>query len=397
MDELFFSTFYLKKKEEQLFCSLPTTAYIQYKNFRINLLTGERKEASVDYFLREMDHYRLDQNYESPIVIHLFYELGHFVNELYDQLDETKPLGIIIHYSKVEHFPLMSQKTSETFRFKPLSKLSFELYQKKFQEVYRHLYDGDCYQINLTFPFYFRAEKAISPHDYLQHLWKKSQKVGAYAHATYIDSLGKLFLSNSPECLFQVVENKKKLWLRTMPIKGTMAIKKEKNRKQTWKKLKGSLKDQAELFMIADLLRNDLTALSSNVSNVLYKKYPLHVPGLIHQFSLIETQIDHKKTIADIIWNLFPGGSITGTPKKRVMQITDEVEGCDRGFYCGSTILLYKSVKTASINIRSIEVDYLQDEIRYGAGGGITLQSQAKEEYNEVLAKLKSFLLLLSN
>ena len=97
MDELFFSTFYLKKKEEQLFCSLPTTAYIQYKNFRINLLTGERKEASVDYFLREMDHYRLDQNYESPIVIHLFYELGHFVNELYDH-GET----IVQHTCNVE-------------------------------------------------------------------------------------------------------------------------------------------------------------------------------------------------------------------------------------------------------------------------------------------------------
>ena len=91
---------------------------------------------------------------------------------------------------------------------------------------------------------------------------------------------------------------------------------------------------------------------------------------------------------------LFPGGSITGAPKKRVMELINEIEGFERGLYCGSTILLYKGLRSGSINIRSTQIDFMQNEIKYGAGGGVTLLSKASDEYKEALGKLKSFLLL---
>ncbi len=159
-------------------------------------------------------------------------------------------------------------------------------------------------------------------------------------------------------------------------------------------KLEKDEKNQAELYMITDLMRNDLTRLTMNPANVVHDKYPLHVPGLIHQFSVVESSLSAKENLANIVKNLFPGGSITGAPKKNTMELIEKIEKFKRGFYCGSTILCYKNRKTASINIRSAEIDYTQNEVTYGAGGGITLQSQALEEFEETLNKLKSFLLL---
>ena len=165
---------------------------------------------------------------------------------------------------------------------------------------------------------------------------------------------------------------------------------------KAWEELVHSSKNEAELFMITDLMRNDLTKLSGSISKVIAKKKALNVPGLVHQFSVVESKLKEQTNLNDIVESIFPGGSITGAPKKNVMRLIYEIEKYDRGFYCGSTILLHKGKCTASINIRSAEVDFIQDEIKYGAGGGVTLLSQAREEYDEALAKLKSFLLLLS-
>ena len=267
----------------------------------------------------------------------------------------------------------------------------FKEYTQKFEKIYRHLVDGDCYQVNLTMPFYFRLRIPLSPKKLVRLLFKDSLKIGAYAHATYIHPMDKLFLSNSPECLFQVVKNKK-YYIRSLPIKGTSKVLDEKKRQKAWRNLQKSKKDQAELFMITDLIRNDLTKVTKKPSRVLFKKFPLHVPGLVHQFSVIESEIDENKSIRDVVMGLFPGGSITGAPKKRVMEIINDIEKYTRGFYCGSTLLLFKDLKTASINIRSAEIDFSDDEIKYGAGGGVTLMSQCHLEFDEMFAKFKSYL-----
>ena len=92
---------------------------------------------------------------------------------------------------------------------------------------------------------------------------------------------------------------------------------------------------------------------------------------------------------------MFPGGSITGAPKKRTMEIIWELEGRRRGMYTGSTVVLHKNLKAASLNIRSAEINYINKKLSYNAGGGITLLSKADLEYSEMIAKWDSFKNLL--
>jgi anthranilate/para-aminobenzoate synthase component I len=390
----FYSLFYLYNKHKQLRFSNPMEAYLQYKDFKIDLINGKRVKSSLIKFLDVLDSHKISDEYSEPIVIHLFYELGYQMIDEPELIDSNKPLAIYIRYSdSVEED--INEYLGETFSLESLETIRFESYHQKFKRVYNHLVDGDCYQLNLTIPFYMRPSKKVSPEKFVNKLWQNPLKIGAYAHATYIDSLGKLFVSNSPECLFQVCQEKLEYAIKTMPIKGTVKVETEKGRERAWEQLVNSKKDEAELYMITDLMRNDLTKIELNPSKVIAKKRPLNAPGIIHQFSILESKLSGSISLKSITKNLFPGGSITGAPKKKVMGLIKKIETDDRGFYCGSTILMFRNIKTASINIRSAEVDYIQDEIKYGAGGGITLLSQGKEEFDEVLLKLKSFLLLL--
>lgn len=317
--------------------------------------------------------------------------MGYLCTDQEYLIDEGAPLAIFCEYNKVEKKALSGIKPYSRCNFIPLSTPSKKKYKQKFDLVYEHLLRGDCYQVNLTMPTVFRLDKKLKPKEFVRTVWSDPMKISAYAHATYIHSLNHLLLSNSPECLFQVDGD----CLRSMPIKGTKKVENEADRSKDWKRLEESTKDQGELYMISDLIRNDLAKLTNNPALVKLKKIPLHVPGLVHQFSLVESKLNKETNLSDIIKCLFPGGSITGAPKKRVMKIINNIEIEKRGFYCGSTVLLFKDIKTASINIRSIEVDYASDEIIYGAGGGVTLESDVDSEFNELMAKLKSFLEVL--
>lgn len=392
-----FSSFYLFDEHKELLCTKPVVSYLQYKNFRIDLLSGERKSVTVFDFLDELNELKISTHYKSPIVLQLFFELGYLCQGLEHLIDENRPLALVSEYSEVQKKSIVEYQIQGEVKFENVSFSSFEDYHKKFQRIYQNLVDGNCYQVNLTFPFYFNIETNLSPREIMYLMWKDSLKVGAYSHGTYSHALDRFFLSNSPECLFQVEkrtcnEQEEQFFVKSLPIKGTLAVEDEKMRDEKWNELVSSLKNQAELFMITDLVCNDITKLTKHPSHVLHEKYPLHVPGLIHQFSVIESKLDKSQSIADLVRALFPGGSITGAPKKRVLEIIKDLEKYDRGYYCGSTILLYQEKKSASINIRSAEINFSSKELVYGAGGGITLQSQAQEEYDEMLNKLKSFM-----
>lgn len=389
METKIYTDFYLAKDHQILHCSEPKIAFIQYQNFRLNLLTGAKTSETVHDFVEKLEELRVNQSFDSPLVLHLFYEFGYICTDLEFLIDENKPLALFIQYGHAQlEYIFAIQK--EPLAFTPIEHLSFKDYKKKFNKVYDHLKQGNCYQLNLTMPFYFRFKDKVSPREFMQSLWADPLKVGAYAHGTYIESLDVLFFSNSPECLFQIKEGQ----IQTMPIKGTVKVEDEASRALLWEKLIQSQKDESELFMIIDLLRNDLTKIELNPAYVRKRKLPLHVPGLIHQYSVIESALSGECDLFKIIKALFPGGSVTGAPKKNVMKLTREIEGHNRGFYCGSTIFFYKNIKAASINIRSAEIHYAEDEIKYGAGGGITLLSNAEDEYKEALDKLKSFLSL---
>lgn len=389
-----YSIFYLPGKKQFVRYERPRVGYLQYKNFRIDLLTGKRLNIGAEQLLREYKHFfPLQEPSLRPRVMHFFYEFGYVTQELYDLVSETTLLALILEYESFEfldgkfQYDIQLQEDLELLEFPDRQK-----YRLQFERCQSYLKNGDCYQLNLTAPFYFRLPTEISKHEeFLSLAWGSLERLGAYAHCTYIDEINKMYFSNSPECLFNIRSSQ----IYSMPIKGTKKVQAHSQRAKAWKELSSCAKNQAELFMITDLIRNDLTKIQLIPAKVLASRLPLHVPGIVHQYSVVAAPATNSVSLEQLLRGLFPGGSITGAPKKKVMRLLRELEPDARGFYCGSTFVFHKDLMAGSINIRSSEVDFTCGEVKYCAGGGITLESQCEDEYDELCAKMKSFLLLL--
>lgn len=397
MDKNLFSLFFLPKSKQFIHYTDSIEATLYYRDFKINLLNGSKMDSSVSEINYDLEKYQIDGDYEDPLVWHLFYELGFSYVEMEDKLPRHKPLALKIRYSSYNILKNINEliQYDSKLALKITEYPSLKKYSDKFKSIQKHLHDGDCYQVNLTEPFYFNFEEGTGIEDFIVSAFSDIDKLGDYAHLTFIDSMGKIFLSNSPECLFEIEKNEDDFKIISKPIKGTLKMQKEDDKDLAWKKLSESKKDEGELFMISDLIRNDLAKINLTKATIKNKKIPLFVPGLVHQLSIIETSLDEKVNLRMIAEALFPGGSITGAPKKRVMEIIDKTETYLRGFYCGSTILFHNDHKKASINIRSAVVDTTQNELFYGAGGAITLLSKVNEEFDESYAKMESFLQFL--
>jgi len=398
MDKKFFSLFYLPENSEFLLCDEPSASYLFYKDFKLNLITAERTDSSLEELNMFLDQYKVSDNLEKPVVWHLYYDLGPAFVDLEDLVPTHKPIALFIKYEQskiLKNIDELVGKNLARLKLKALEYPRFKKYKERFEKVYNHLLAGDCYQANLTDGFYFKINNDLNAFDFISAAFGQNSGRGAYSHATYVESLGKLFLSNSPECLFEIKKIEDQFNIVSMPIKGTIKVNNNSERLKAWNTLSKSKKDQGELFMITDLIRNDLSKVEFKRAIVRNKKLPLHVPGLVHQFSIVNSEISPETTLLKIVKALFPGGSITGAPKKRVIKILSEIETYNRGFYCGSTIIMHKELKAASINIRSAVIDFSQKELFYGAGGGITLLSNDREEFDESYSKMESFLQFL--
>lgn len=388
------SLFYFKSKDSFLCCKNPIRAVVFYKDFQINLLTGKRKDIGIEELISYLSEIEISREFIHPLVIHLNYELGFHFNDLDDFIPTHEPLAFLIQYENAEfkrREVLLKKDQDVLLDLKNLP--SFEEYKSKFDSIYEKLLLGECYQVNLTYKFYFQFKKNFKFKDFYSKLWKDKNKIAAFAHGTYIRNMDYALVSNSPESLFMMNEDHV---IKSTPIKGTLSLKKNEEIEKKWKELKSSKKNESELFMITDLLRNDLTKIALTPSKVEKLKAPLVVPGLIHQYSVISTRLSKDISLFKILNSLFPGGSITGAPKKNVMKIIKILEKNSREAYCGSTLLCYKNSKSASINIRTSEINFETRELSYGAGGGITLNSKASEEYEEMLLKMKSFIDLVA-
>lgn len=364
-----------------------SSARVFYKNHSVDLLTGIEAKEGVDVFLSKLSVLAEDPSQDLR-VIHLFYELGFLFEGLSSKLPDNEILAIDIQYTNFseETIPEDSEGLSLSLTEAP----DFLHYKRQFEAGYENLKEGNCYQFNLTGLYRYAFSAHYGPYDFIRALWKNPKKRGAYASATYSSFLNQLFLSNSPECLFQYHQGV----LVSRPIKGTFSTKgMDKSQvRLLWKKLSLDKKSQAELYMITDLIRNDLCRIEDPSARVTKKKAPLLVPGLIHQYSEIEVDLGPEVTLRRIIESLFPGGSITGAPKKRVMDILFNLEGRMRGFYCGSTIIFRRGLIEASINIRSSVIDFKTHELSYQAGGGITLLSDVHDEFQEMSYKHNSYI-----
>jgi para-aminobenzoate synthetase component I len=365
----------------------PSQAFIFYRDRRLNLLTGFPESYPIENFLKLLETVQLQGKAHKPQVFHFYYEFGLFQSGLSHLIAEDAPLAVLIEYeSAKKRSPRKSHLAQLPLR--TLERPSWSEYKESFHRIQQELLAGNCYQVNLTFPYDFMTDEMLDPRDICDFFFAQ-KNLCAYAHATYLGD--ELILSNSPECLFQYRDGE----IFSMPIKGTIPTQ-GANQRKLWQSMLNDPKQEGELLMITDLLRNDLNRLQRPQAQVLKLRAPLRVPGLLHQYSLIRLKLKETISLGEVIMALFPGGSITGAPKKRVMQIIGEVERYQRGIYCGSTLLCWGNRKVASINIRTATIDLEHRLWRYGAGGGVTLLSKAVDEYKEMESKVTSFLKLLN-
>jgi para-aminobenzoate synthetase component I len=359
----------------------PLQAWFRNQGQVFELLEGESTFIQAQDFaswFSTLENFRLDQVPKKPRMIHLMYEAGSLLQGLKPK--ELEFYAIDSEFKQINFAPFSDGR----LKFEALENTDFKIYQKAFNRIQKELHAGNSYQTNLTFPFDYKVDQSKSPQDCLGFLF--APNAGALAQVAFWPRRNFTFLCNTPEVLFTAKHCRDGSWrVASCPIKGTAPSEK-------WQELQSCQKNQAELLMITDLVRNDLNRLSRGKAQVDTLKARLDVPGLVHQYSEISTRVAGSCSLGEVIRCLFPGGSITGAPKRRTCEIIDDVETSTRGFYCGSTIFWDGSGLTASINIRAATVDWNSYLARLHAGGGITVQSQAEQEWSELQGKLQSLM-----
>jgi len=242
--------------------------------------------------------------------------------------------------------------------------------------------DGEVYQVNLTYPLLGRY--VGDPRAAFLRLARSAPPFSAYVGL----GPGRAIVSGSPECF--VTYRRADRVARTYPIKGTRPRGAEpREDARRGRELLASEKDRAEHLMIVDLLRNDLGRLAvAGGVEVEAAAYLESFPTVHHLTSRVRARIEPGLDSADVLRTLFPGGSITGAPKLRAMQIIDELEAAPRGVYTGTVVALSPLGMVASIAIRTAEI--ADESIRLGVGGGIVHDSDPAAEWQETEVKAQA-------
>ena len=306
-------------------------------------------------------------------------------------------------------------------------------YQTAFTQTQHYLQQGDCYQINLTQVWqgsFVATATVVTPSpalanatvlqnsdtsanstkpakknnsllDYLPALQRNTQAPFAgylalsNSASAAVDNNDFELLSCSPELFIDFQANRK---IVTRPIKGTMPRYADpKQDEQSKQRLIDSKKDQAENVMIVDLLRNDMSVYAETGSVKTPQLFEIESFNQVHHMvSEVTATLKDDSNPFDVLMSALPGGSITGAPKIRAMQIIDELEVAPRGAYCGS--LGYFNVDgTGSWNILIRSIQKYQENVSLWAGGGITIASDADAEYQECFDKVSAMLDLLNH
>ncbi len=271
------------------------------------------------------------------------------------------------------------EKLNEKINFE--IKISKEEYEKAFQKVKNYIKEGDIYQLNLTHRL--EAKTKLEGKNIFSSIIEKNP----VDYLAYIKTNKAEILSASPEKFIKIIGNK----IETCPIKGTRPRGKNKVEDQ---KLAGELisskKEAAELNMITDLLRNDLgkickTGTVKVKGHRILQKYPT----VWHTYSKIigELKIDPIKALISML----PGGSITGCPKKRAIEIIDEIEPTMRGIYTGVIGYIMPNRKELNFSIAIRTIIKKGENLYLQVGGGIVNDSKEKDEFTETINKALSF------
>jgi len=359
--------------KEPLICFYKDTKFIVSNNY--DLISYNKDDW--DIFLRDINkkYYNkfkiLKINYEAGAKKILNNEfknnkLSLFKDNLIDVfiLTDFK----IISNIKLNLFLKNYNEYSLSQKFTPI--ITKKSYKDNFKSIKKNINNGLYYQINYTFPFKATYKgSSISAFKYYHSKFK-----GQY-HA-YLPLKNSSIVSCSPE-LFISKDNKN---IKSMPIKGTSF-----DTKTSIKNLLSSSKEDAELSMIVDLVRNDLNSIADiSSSKVINHRKILKLGNLAHTYSTISAKTSYS--LYKILSNILPAASISGCPKSSSVLSIQNLELYKRNFYTGQLGWWYKNDCILNVLIRSFI--FLNNKTAYFyAGGGIVYDSKSDNEYQEVLLK----------
>jgi len=268
----------------------------------------------------------------------------------------------------------------------PVSNLSRDAYAVAFARVLDYIHAGDCYQINLAQRF--TAPAAGDP-------WLAYQRlriINPAPYSAYFNTPYGQILSASPERFLKLERG----GVETRPIKGTRPrAGHARVDAELAAALAASEKDRAENVMIVDLLRNDLSKNCEPGSVKVPRLFDVESFATVHHLvSTVTGKLRQGRDALDLLRGCFPGGSITGAPKLRAMQIIEELEPHRRGIYCGALGYI-GSDGNMDLNIAIRTLVCAGGAIRFWAGGGIVADSRCEDEYQETFDKAAAMLKLL--
>ncbi len=278
-------------------------------------------------------------------------------------------------------------------------------YQHAFKKTQDYLYAGDCYQVNLTQEWRGKLAKHHRLVDYLPRLHRQIKA----PFAGYLGLQSFELLSCSPELFFTFIKDdnakegcakkgNQQVSIITKPIKGTRPRGQTPAEDEQLKaELANSKKDLAENVMIVDLLRNDLGKYAQTGTVRVPKRFAIEsFSNVHHMVSTITAKIKADSHLWEVLFGSLPAGSITGTPKKRSVEIINELEDKARGAYCGTMgYLNFDGTGQWNVLIRTLQADN-QGNVSLWAGGGITVGSECEAEYQECWDKVGNILRLLA-
>jgi len=248
--------------------------------------------------------------------------------------------------------------------------IDFSKYEKKFERVIEKIEAGETYILNLT---------QATPVETTESLKSIYKVVNAHYKLRFKDK----FVCFSPEKFIQI----KNTTISTFPMKGTI----DASFVNAKEKILADKKEMAEHVMVVDLLRNDLSIVASDVKVEKFR-YVTKIEAGERELLQVSSHISGKlednwqENIGTILKSLLPAGSISGAPKKSTLQIIEEVEEYERGFFSGIFGVFDGESLDSGVMIRFIEKT--EEGLIYKSGGGITLDSDVKLEYNELQEKI---------
>jgi len=313
-----------------------------------------------------------------------------------DHLRQTATLvGMGLAEATREHWSSLYERFRAAPPAAPVSQVGGELccagldetaYAEAFARIQRYIRDGDIYQVNFTRRF--EASSEADP----WALYQRLRSLSPAPYGAFLDLGDHQVLSNSPEQFLGLQHGR----VRTRPIKGTRPRGTDPQQDARLRAdLAASSKDRAENLMIVDLLRNDLGRVCAPGSIEVPELFAIETYATVHHLvSTVVGRLRADRDVFDLLHACFPGGSITGAPKRRAMQIIDELEPVSRELYCGSIFRLgYDGNLDSSISIRTL---LRRDAgLYYWAGGGIVADSECAAEFQEGLDKAAAFFALL--